>query len=102
MAFGFGPAQEMRPVSQHCSCGGLHHTPIFMEQLAAQRDFQQGAPEAQSPEPRADSPLECHVRTLNSITAAADPNRMFGAHAASSGDIAPPAPSAPNTLNMIQ
>ena len=33
---------------------------------------------------------------------AAAPKRMFGAQAASNGEISPPAPTAPKTLNIVQ
>src|SRR5437870_566653 len=43
-----------------------------------------------------------HVRTVNNKYPATAPKRMFGAHAASSGEIHPPLPSAPNMLSAVQ
>jgi hypothetical protein len=43
-----------------------------------------------------------HVRTVSIMYTAAAPKRMFGAQAASTGEITPPAPTAANTLCIVQ
>src|SRR5262249_15908079 len=68
----------------------------------SQRDVRRRSHQHEARVVRADLAQERQVRTVSNITNATALNKMFGAHAASTGDIAPPDPSAANTLSAIQ